>query len=145
MGDLGYDGLACVQQTEDALQQVHELVERFNRTLFTADGVGYALKRTIKIARIALARCPMQPGNHVEFAKRYDCGSGGWAPYQHLFKPGTPAEVTAIDLDDRGYTATIRFDRETWFHDDVERVIEEEWRHVFARVPVEYLRVVRDE
>lgn len=140
--NMAFDGSACVEVAEQALETAQQFTERFGSKLRMVDGVGWALKRTIEIARDALRRCPVQPGDRVEIAKRYERDRK-----QHMFEGGRRAVVACIDLGrDRNrepqYVAAIRFDRETWMDPSgTEHDIANENRHIFG-IPVEYLRRV---
>lgn len=137
-----YDGRGQLAEVENLLRMLQQLL-----VFGTGDGIGFAIKSTLDIARHALDMCPVQPGEAVEIAERYDCDNGEWSHAQHLFEPGpqSRAVVTAIDIDERGHVATIKFDRETWFDDArIQHKTDADRRHCWSSLPVRYLRRVND-
>ena len=134
MTDRSYNGNRCIDDVETAWQRIREMT---SPPIAQNNGLYWAIRRTIEIARSALALCPVQPGDCVEIARRVDCSKT--ARDQANFEAGHTGEVVAIDLDNRGYTAALRFYREYWTGHDGERH-EIDPRHIFPNVPVKHLR-----
>ena len=132
MSDKAFDGYGCVDEAEKAWQGLLAISRLGGTGITEHDGIGWCVRKAFETARLALERCPVQPGDRVEIAKRYDCSGTRWA--QHQFEVGARAEVVYVQLLKSGYAASIRFEHEY--------ETEPEHRHLYAGVPVEYLRKV---
>lgn len=140
MSDLVYSARACLKRIEEALEEFQGFLRKVGFVPY--DGDGFALGRVLKIAKLALDRCPFQEGDRVRFSKTFDVSKhGAWADRQHLFLEGRTATVEAVDLEESGYTVTLLLDSETYFSSTfVETPVSS--KHVWPGIPVDHLELV---
>lgn len=143
MADLAFDGYACIDAVEEGIGKLDEVARKFGGGFRTSDGVGFAVKSVLELAREFLRLCPVQPGDRVMLAERIDCSKSAWN--QHTFEAGNTGEVVAIDYASKyvgtpHYVALIQWDHDYWTDlDGNKREVEPDRRHVFPGVPVSKL------
>lgn len=143
MADLAFDGYACIEAVEEGIGKLDEVARKFGGGFRTSDGVGFAVKSVLDLAREFLKLCPVQPGDRVRLAERIDCSKSAWN--QHTFEAGNTGEVVAIDYASKyvgtpHYVALVRWDHDYWTDlDGNPRETEPDQRHVFPGVPVSKL------
>jgi hypothetical protein len=137
MSDLVYSARACLNRIEETLVEFQGFLKKVGFVPY--DGGGFALGRVLKIAKLALDRCPLQEGDRVRFSKTFDVSKhGAWADRQRLFLEGKRATVEAIDLEESGYTVTLLLDEETYLTPTlVEKPVSS--KHVWPGIHVDHL------